>query len=121
MNHACDPPSPPAHRRPSTAEWWRGVVDDFALEPHQLRLMQLACEAWDRCQEARAALTENGLTYTDRFGAPRARPEVAIERDGRIAFARLLRELALDVTAPAEEYVRRPAAPAAGPGRAGVG
>jgi hypothetical protein len=51
---------------------------------------------------AREVLDKDGLTYTDRFGAPRARPEVAIERDSRIAFARLVRELALDVEAPPE-------------------
>ncbi|MEJ7714176.1 MAG: hypothetical protein WKF40_00095 [Thermoleophilaceae bacterium] len=42
------------------------------------------------------ALAQHGTTYTDRFGQPRARPEVNIERDARIAFARLLRELDLD-------------------------
>ena len=41
------------------------------------------------------------MTYEDRFGAPRARPEVAIERDSRLAIARLVRELGLDVATPA--------------------
>jgi len=40
------------------------------------------------------------LVYYDRFNAPKARPEVAIERDSRIAFARLVRELDLDLDAP---------------------
>jgi hypothetical protein len=51
---------------------------------------------------AREALKQHGMTYLDRFGAPHARPEIAIERDCRIAFARLVRELALDVSEPAE-------------------
>jgi hypothetical protein len=59
-------------------------------------LLTAAAEAWDRCQEARVALAGVGTTYQDRFGQPKSRPEVAIERDSRIAFARLLRELALD-------------------------
>ena len=34
--------------------------------------------------------------------APRSRPEIAIERDSRVAFARLIRELDLDTNSPAE-------------------
>src|SRR3954447_1015673 len=40
------------------------------------------------------------MTYLDRFKQPRGRPEIAIERDSRLRFARLLRELALDVSDP---------------------
>jgi hypothetical protein len=40
--------------------------------------------------------------YVDRFQQPRARPEISIERDSRIAFARLVRELALDLAPPDE-------------------
>jgi len=69
---------------------------ESGLEEHHVRLLTLAAEAWDRAQEARVALAQHGTTYTDRFGQPRARPEVNIERDARIAFARLLRELDLD-------------------------
>lgn len=92
----------PEHLRPVTAEWWQSIVDDYALESQHVRLLTLAAEAWDRTQQAREALAEHGLTFTDRFDQPRARPEVAIERDNRIAFARLIRELALDVTEPEE-------------------
>ena len=72
------------------------MVSDFELDPHHLRLLALACESWDRSQQAREHLAEHGLTFVDRFGCPKPRPEVGIERDSRIAFARLLRELSLD-------------------------
>ncbi|MDO8500459.1 MAG: hypothetical protein Q7S20_01290 [Gemmatimonadaceae bacterium] len=78
------------------------MVADFELEPHHRRLLTLAGEAWDRTQQAREALAKFGVIYLDRFGSPKARPEVAIERDSRTSFARLLRELALDVDPPAE-------------------
>jgi P27 family predicted phage terminase small subunit len=92
----------PSHLRNETRRWWRDVLDRYELEPHHLRLLQAAAEAWDRREQAREALAEHGLTYADRFNQPRARPEVAVERDARIAFARLVRELGLDVEPPRE-------------------
>jgi phage terminase small subunit len=93
----------PSHLRKPTAEWFDAVLADYELEPHHVRLLTLAAEAWDRGQQAREALQQHGLTFIDRFKAPHARPEVAIERDSRIAFARLVRELALDVVEPDEQ------------------
>jgi phage terminase small subunit len=95
-------PSPPEHLSEATQRWWQAVVEDYDLEGHHLRLLQLAGEAWDRAQQAREALAEHGMTFEDRFGAPRARPEIAVERDSRLAFARLVRELDLDVDPPGE-------------------
>jgi phage terminase small subunit len=94
--------SPPKHLLPDTAAWWREVAKQYALEAHGLRLLTLACEAWDRGVEAREAIAKYGTIYVDRFDQPRARPEVAIERDSRLSFARLVRELALDVEPPDE-------------------
>jgi phage terminase small subunit len=74
----------------------RSVTTDFDLDPHHIQLLTLAAEAWDRGQQAREIIDSDGMTYTDRFGRPKPRPEVAIERDSRTSFARLLRELALD-------------------------
>lgn len=93
-------PKAPAHLRPATAAWWQEVCDEYTLEPHHIRLLTLAGEAWDRCQQAREALQEHGLTFEDRFGAPRPRPEIPVERDSRLAFARLIRELDLDCSEP---------------------
>jgi len=100
----------PDHLRPATAKWYRGVLKDFDLESHHIRLLLLAAEAWDRCQAAREIIDRDGMTYDDRFDQPKPRPEVAIERDSRIGFARLLRELALDgVDAPEAPRMARTA------------
>lgn len=93
---------PPRHLKAATRRWYAGVVADYALDPHHVKLLILACEALDRYQEARQVLADQGMTYEDRFGAPKPRPEVAIERDSRLGFARLLRELGLDVAEPVE-------------------
>lgn len=89
-------PRPPAHLRRPTAKWWRGVLDDYDFDPHHIRLLTLAAESWDRGQAAREVIDRDGMTFVDRFGSPKPRPEIAIERDSRIGFARLIRELALD-------------------------
>lgn len=93
---------PPQHLATPTRRWWSSVVADYHLEPHHIRLLTLAAEAWDVCTKAREALAEHGLTFTDRFGCPKPRPEVAIERDSRLGFARMLRELSLDDVEPPE-------------------
>lgn len=90
----------PSHLRKATRLWWKSVTDGYELEPHHVRLLTLAAEAFDRCSQAREALRRHGTTYDDRFDQPRARPEVAIERDSRLAFARLVRELDLDSETP---------------------
>jgi phage terminase small subunit len=86
----------PQHLAKSTRDWWSSVVRDYSLEEHHTRLLTLAAEAWDRAQEARTTLVTDGTYYVDRFGAPRVHPAVAVERDARLAFARLIRELDLD-------------------------
>ena len=96
-------PTAPQHLSKPTSEWFRGVLKTFELEEHHVRLLTLAAEAWDRCQQARESIQKNGLTYQDRFDQPHARPEISIERDSRTAFCRTLRELGLDVEEPKEQ------------------
>jgi len=102
-----DCPKAPKHLAVPTRRWFESVVETFELEAHHVRLLTLAAESWDRGTQAREAIAEHGLTFSDRHGAVRARPEVAIERDSRIAFARLIRELSLDVEAPPDVRVPR--------------
>jgi len=90
----------PGHLQAATKRWWRSVAVDYILEDHHRKLLTLAAESWDRCQQAREAVGVHGLTFTDRFGCPHSRPEIAVERDSRLAFCRILRELDLDVAPP---------------------
>jgi len=70
-------------------------------------LLQAAGEAWDRLQQSRALLDSQGLTLAGREGV-KVHPAVAIERDSRLAFARLIRELDLDLDPPAAADMRPP-------------
>lgn len=101
-------PRPPAHLGDDTRRWWASVTGDYQLEPHHLRLLQLACEAWERAQQAREILARDGITAVNDRGVTVAHPCVQIEKDARTGFARLVRELDLDTEAPRTERVGPP-------------
>lgn len=103
-------PKAPRHLSARSKRTYRQIVAEYALEEaHHLDLLRLALEAVDQAEEARAALAQHGsVVYLDRFGAPRARPEVAIARDAAIRAARLFRELSLDPEYADETRVPRP-------------
>lgn len=78
------------------------MVSEFEPQSQHLKILQCACEAWDRLQAARAQIDNDGLTFTDRLGNMRPHPACAIERDSRIGFIRAIKELGFDaVTGPA--------------------
>jgi len=97
------PFTPPTHLSIAMRKWVSSIVDRYEIEQHHFKVLVLAAEAWDRCSAARSVILKKGISYLDRFGAPRARPEVGVERDSRIAFVRCLRELALEVEVPEEK------------------
>jgi phage terminase small subunit len=77
------------------------------LEEHHTRLLTLAAESFDRCQQAREAIESHGLLVATADGSWKCNPAVGVERDSRLAFARLVRELDLDFEGGTE---RRPPA-----------
>lgn len=101
-------PRAPAHLAPATRAWWSAVQADYDLEEHHVRLLTLAGEAFDRSVQARELIAQDGLCVPTGDGGKKAHPAVAIERDSRLAFARLVRELDLDTGTPSEG--RRPPA-----------
>ena len=100
-------PRAPENLRKDTRRWWRSIVREWNLEEHHRRLLTLLAESWDRIVEARERIEDDGAYIEDRFGQLKAHPALAVGRQERIAFARLLRELDLDVEPPPEP--RRPA------------
>jgi len=80
----------------SSKRWYREVVADYDLQSHHLRLLQVAAEAWDRLQQARAVIKKDGIVVADRYGSPKNHPALSTERDSRIAFVRAVRELDLE-------------------------
>ena len=89
-------PKPPSHLSPETKRWWSTILGDYDLEPHHLRILQLACEAWDRKEDAREQMRKDGIVIPGRTGGVRQHPGIAIERDCALRFSALVRQLGLD-------------------------
>lgn len=85
----------PKHIRKKTKKWLREILSEYELESHHIKILIQAGEQWDRILEAREQIEKEGAYYVDRFGAPKSHPAIADERNGRIVFTRLLRELNL--------------------------
>lgn len=102
-----DTPKAPRHLRAATRRWWLDVCRRWVLEEHHVRLLTHAGEVWDRGVEARAQIKRDGLTVPTKSGGPRLHPCVRLEVECRTQFARLIRELDLDLEAP-KETTRRP-------------
>jgi phage terminase small subunit len=88
------------------AAWWRDVVAEWELDSHHEHLLTLAAEAWDRSEMARRQVEADGMTVVGRFG-PKAHPAIAIERDAKLVFSRLVRQLNLDVSPAMPAGARR--------------
>jgi P27 family predicted phage terminase small subunit len=110
-------PRPPEHLSDEMKSWWKQVVKVYELESHHLRLLQCACESWDRSQEARRVLVDEGLTVVDNRGITRAHPCASVELQNRKSFQSALRELGLDVAQPSAQPRRPPNLPAYRVGR----
>lgn len=100
-------PKAPSHLSAAMKRWYASVVGEYALEPHHLRLLELACESYDRCEQARRTISREGPTFVDRFGQPRAHPATKVEHDSALRFGRLLRELDLDAEPPPDPRLPR--------------
>src|SRR5687768_6613626 len=85
-----DKPPAPDHLSPEMQEFWQTVFQRQRLQVFQVHMLQTACEAFDRAEAARKIIERDGMTFTDRFGQPRARPEANIEAVSRAQFQKLV-------------------------------
>ena len=92
----------PGHLTSASKAWYVEVVTMWDLDTHHRHLLTNACECLDRIAEARHTIQSEGAYFTDKKGAIRPHPALNVEVQNRTLFARLLRELALDVEPPPE-------------------
>jgi phage terminase small subunit len=87
----------PSHITGDAAEFWKTTQTTYGIsDPSGLRLLRLACEALMTAEKAREVIARDGLTFNDRFGAPRPRPEARLQSAAMVTFRGLVRELRLD-------------------------
>jgi P27 family predicted phage terminase small subunit len=88
-------PRPPLHLGPAGKRLWRKVQAEFVLSEWQFAILESACVAADRQEEARQLIAAEGLVQdTGKLGL-KPHPAVAIEQQARTGMLRALRELAL--------------------------
>ena len=91
--------APPGHLSAAMKRWWKSVIEDWEFGAAEYVLLRHACEAYDLAEQARKTLRAEGLTVTDTKGQRKAHPAVAIARDARAAFARLVKQLGIETYA----------------------
>jgi P27 family predicted phage terminase small subunit len=81
---------------------WKRLTADFLFEDGAaVELLERACRAADRAEEARQALERTGGPVVfDRFGRPVRNPAVIVERDATTLLLQCLRMLGVDEVGP---------------------
>ena len=91
-----DIPRPPKDLGPVGVAFWKEICEQYDIECHGLKLLELASRALDSAERAREALKKGGLIYVDKHGVQRPRPEVLMQKNATLAFAQLMKQLGLD-------------------------
>jgi len=79
------------------AAFRKKVLAEFDFEKtHDFRRLDLACSCLDRIETCRQKIEEEGLFVTNRFQEQKENPAAKAEREQKIIFIRILRELNLD-------------------------
>ena len=87
----------PAHLSNDAANLWKGILKDYEItDCHDFKTLESLCETVDVIQQAKAAIARDGPYLTNRHGEVRPHPGIAVIRDAKMLFARLLKSLKLD-------------------------
>jgi P27 family predicted phage terminase small subunit len=97
------PNKPPAALSKPAKKLWLRLSGELDLDGGGWLMLDLLCEAWDRREQARAAIVAEGAVSQDRFGQKKPSPWVAIERDSTLAIQRSYHALGLDLAQEGDE------------------
>ncbi|NQU43763.1 hypothetical protein HQ520_10800 [bacterium] len=82
---------------PASRRLWRKFNDIYVLHEGQQAILLEGMRSFDRAEACRKQIDAQGLIVQDRFGADKANPLLATERDARAAYVGALRRLNMHV------------------------
>ena len=89
-------PRAPKHLSQEASELWRSILKEYTFEDaHDFKTLALCCECVDTINAARAALDKDGHFIINRFDEIRPHPALAVIRDHKILYAKLIKALKL--------------------------
>ena len=93
---------PPEHLSPAARRLWTKITGEFVdFDAYAFLVLRTALESWDRLQEARKILDEEGCFYN--AGAlKREHPAARVEKQSRDGFLAALRLLGLNLAEPGD-------------------
>ncbi len=86
----------PAHLSAEAKAIWREVIT--RCNPNSTALLKVACEAYDRLQQARREVARDGLTLVTPTGYRQEHPALKVEKEARSGFLQAWRILARGMT-----------------------
>jgi hypothetical protein len=99
-----DSPRPPRGLKRSSAALWRRIVDACLLSDAELEVLHGALVMLERAEDAAQVLKTEGMTIVDRYGTPKLHPACDLERQSRVAAARMFAQLNVKMVAGATHY-----------------
>jgi hypothetical protein len=90
-------PKTPPKLTPNGRRLWRRLIDSIGiLDDPRLLMLEVLVRAYDRREQARAALERDGCTFLDRFKQQKPSVWLAVERDATLQLQRSFHLLGLD-------------------------
>lgn len=85
------------------AKFRRDILREFEIsECQDFRRLDLAAQCLDRIETCRKEIEADCEFILDRFGIKKEHPALKVERDQKVIFCRIIREMSLDIEQPKE-------------------
>lgn len=95
-------PDPPESLSKESKTAWKTLLEEWELDLAAQMTLRVALEAWDRLQEARRAIDDEGPYYETETGFKREHPALKIEKEARSGFLMAWRMLNLGIEEPGQ-------------------